>query len=144
MAALSMVSAISMLGNAFSTLKNPDMSGWEKFTSFAMSFSMALPLLITGIKNLGNIQLFAAGAAGTDAAATLADAAAKTILGKAIKAVNKSLTESVVGMLALAGWIALAAAAVFVIVKALDALIKTEKEAKKETQEATEKYKEEK
>jgi hypothetical protein len=45
MAALSMVAAVSMLGNAFSALKNPDLSAWEKFSSVSMSLVMAIPML---------------------------------------------------------------------------------------------------
>jgi hypothetical protein len=46
LAALSMVSAISMLGSAFDTLKDPDLSGWEKFSRVAMSLTMTVPMLM--------------------------------------------------------------------------------------------------
>ena len=40
--------ALSSLSGIINTLKNPDMSGWEKFTSVLMSASMTIPMLISG------------------------------------------------------------------------------------------------
>ena len=50
MAALSMVSAISMLGSAFNTWKDPDLSWGEKISSISMSLMFAMPMLCHGLK----------------------------------------------------------------------------------------------
>ena len=54
-AAFSMVSAISMLSSAYDTLHDPDLSGWEKFSSISMSLMMALPMLISSFKSLNDV-----------------------------------------------------------------------------------------
>ena len=46
---MSLSMAFSSLYNAWNVLNNPDMSGWEKFISIAMSLGMAIPSLISGI-----------------------------------------------------------------------------------------------
>lgn len=46
------VMAINSFKSAFDSLKDPDLSGWEKASSFIISLSFALPMLYNGIKTL--------------------------------------------------------------------------------------------
>ena len=43
------VMGISMLKNAIDTINNPDISGWEKFSSVLMSLGMGIPMVMNGI-----------------------------------------------------------------------------------------------
>jgi hypothetical protein len=48
-------SALSMLGGITDTLQDPDMSGWEKFTSILTTLTMLIPTLLslwTSLKTL--------------------------------------------------------------------------------------------
>lgn len=46
------VMAINSFKSAFDSLKDPDLSGWEKASSFIVSLSFALPMLYNAIKTL--------------------------------------------------------------------------------------------
>ena len=41
------VSALNMIGGMMDTLKDPDVSGWEKFTTVLMTLGMVIPTLVT-------------------------------------------------------------------------------------------------
>ena len=53
---MSMFSALSMLQGAIHTLKNPDMSAWEKFVSLGMTFSMMIPMVVQSFKTLNFLR----------------------------------------------------------------------------------------
>ena len=53
--ALSAASAINMLGGMFDTLSDPDVSGWEKFTTILMTLGTVVPMLISAWKGLKTI-----------------------------------------------------------------------------------------
>jgi hypothetical protein len=48
---------IAMLGNSINTifknLSNPDLSGWQKFSSILMAISFGAPMVSSLLKNLG-------------------------------------------------------------------------------------------
>ncbi|MEG7527160.1 MAG: hypothetical protein SPK46_01860 [Candidatus Onthovivens sp.] len=44
--------AINSFKSAFNSLKDPDLSGWEKASSFIVSLSFAIPMLYNAIKTL--------------------------------------------------------------------------------------------
>ena len=50
----SVVMGLSSLSAAWDTLTNPDISGWEKFSSVFMSVAMGLPAVINGITGFKN------------------------------------------------------------------------------------------
>ena len=50
MAALSMVSAISMLSSAFDSLKDPNLGPLEKLSRVSMSLMFTLPMLLHSLK----------------------------------------------------------------------------------------------
>jgi hypothetical protein len=54
-AAMSAASALSMLGDVTDTLSNPDLSGWEKFTTVMTTVSMLIPTLVTAWTSLKTI-----------------------------------------------------------------------------------------
>jgi hypothetical protein len=41
-----------MLGNVIDTIKDPDMTGWEKFVAILTSVSMAIPMIVMTITSL--------------------------------------------------------------------------------------------
>ncbi|MBO7536416.1 MAG: phage tail tape measure protein, partial [Bacilli bacterium] len=43
---------LNALGSIIDTLKNPDLSGWEKFTKVMMSLGMGVPMVVTGLGNM--------------------------------------------------------------------------------------------
>ena len=49
---MSLFSAINMLQGAINTLKNPDMSGWEKFLSIGMTIAMIIPMIVSAYQGL--------------------------------------------------------------------------------------------
>ena len=53
--------AINSVVSVFKNLANPDLSGWEKFSSVLMAFSFTVPTVITGLKNLGTITSWLGG-----------------------------------------------------------------------------------
>ena len=48
----SMTMGITSLVSGFQALSNPDLSGWEKFTSVMTSFGMAIPMMASGFATL--------------------------------------------------------------------------------------------
>jgi sorbitol-specific phosphotransferase system component IIC len=50
--ALSAASAVTMLGNIFTSLTDPDTSGWEKFTSVLTTLTALIPTLVILYKSL--------------------------------------------------------------------------------------------
>ena len=80
--AMNTAMAFSMLGSTIDTLKDPDASGWEKFTSVLMTFGMLVPTLIsswTALKTLISAETIVKVA---NALATLGQAAAERKLNK--------------------------------------------------------------
>ena len=51
-------SLIRSVSSAVQALENPDMSGWEKFTTVLMSVSMIIPAVSAGIRSLGTLYGF--------------------------------------------------------------------------------------
>lgn len=51
-----MTMGITSLKNAWDTIKDPDASGWEKFSSILMSASMGLPMVISGFSTLNKVR----------------------------------------------------------------------------------------
>ena len=56
-----MVTAISSLSQAVKTMKDPNIDGWDKFSSVAMSLSMALPMLGSSLSQFGKIAVLGNG-----------------------------------------------------------------------------------
>jgi hypothetical protein len=54
-AAFSASMMINNLRGALDTLKNPDISGWDKFTSTLMSLGMTIPALVSIWKTLKSV-----------------------------------------------------------------------------------------
>jgi hypothetical protein len=53
-----LASGLTSLSSAFETLNNPELGTFEKYTSILMSLGTALPMTISGFKNLGNVLKF--------------------------------------------------------------------------------------
>jgi hypothetical protein len=51
-AASSAISVFQMLGSVIDTIKNPDMTGWEKFVAIMASLSMAVPMVSMTLSSL--------------------------------------------------------------------------------------------
>ena len=49
--------ALSMLNGISATLKNPDLSGWDKFVSVGTSIAMALPLIMSSVSSLTSLGM---------------------------------------------------------------------------------------
>lgn len=53
------ISSLSMglvsLKSAWDTVQDPDLSGWEKFTSISMSLGMGIPMLMSGLSGLSKL-----------------------------------------------------------------------------------------
>jgi hypothetical protein len=71
-----------MLGNAFDTLKDPDVSGWEKFVTVLTTVGMVVPTLISLWKTFKTLLTQETVAKVINAAATLACAVAEKKLNK--------------------------------------------------------------
>lgn len=71
------------LKNAINTIKDPNASGWEKFSAVIMQLSMGLPMIINGIVGLG------AAFKGTTAATLMQEGA--------FKALNVAIMETPLG-----------------------------------------------
>lgn len=54
-AAMSVVSAWTMLKNAWETIEDPDTSGWEKLLTVMTTMSMAVPSLVSGLNSLKTV-----------------------------------------------------------------------------------------
>ena len=90
--ALSAASAINMLQGAFDTLADPDVSGWEKFTTILTTLGMLIPTLIslwTSFKTLLSQETIAKLA---NAGATIAQVAAERALNKE-KGIGSDITK---------------------------------------------------
>ena len=59
---MGVTTAISSLSSIVDTIQNPEMSGWEKFTSIAMSLAMIIPMLTMAINKEAIASLAAAAA----------------------------------------------------------------------------------
>ena len=81
--AMAASSAISMLGSIFDTLKDPDLSGWQKFVSILGSMALLIPTLITLWSNFKALQLGETLAKIKNVAATMAQVVAEKALKKA-------------------------------------------------------------
>lgn len=55
-AAMSAAMAINALSGMVDTLKNPDISGWQKFTTVLMSMGMLIPAVISGYSSLTGLS----------------------------------------------------------------------------------------
>ena len=49
---------INSIKSAFQALNNPDLKGWEKFSTVLMSVSMIIPMLLSGVKNYMKVQSY--------------------------------------------------------------------------------------
>ena len=88
--AMSFSMGLSALSSAWDTIQNPDLSGWEKFTSIAMSLSMGLPALLSGLKSITT----AAKALGTSMSAESVLSAMNTAATKANTAAKNENADS--------------------------------------------------
>ncbi|MBR6516155.1 MAG: hypothetical protein IKT40_04795 [Bacilli bacterium] len=83
-----------MLGSVIDTIKDPDMTGWEKFVAILTSVSMAVPMVamtITSLKTaFGGLTIEAIG----NTAAQLANAAATLLNTQAKKKLGEAAGES--------------------------------------------------
>lgn len=150
-AALTMATAISSLSNVVKTMQDPNIEGWDKFSSIAMSLSITLPMLGSSLSQFGKMAVLANGQTLAQVAST---AKFSGVLGKLLIPLSKASA----GMTAAAGgattflgsiaalfpYIAAAAAAIYLLVKGLDKLILTEKEARESINKANEAYEEQK
>lgn len=143
-AALTMVTAISSLSQAVKTMKDPDIEGWDKFSSVAMSLSMALPMLGSSLSQFGKIAVLANGQ-------TLAQVASTTKLFGPLSKASAGFAKAAGGATTFLGsigallpYVVVIAAAIGALVWGLDKLILTEKEAKENIEKANEAFSEQK
>ena len=90
-AASTLAMSIQIAQGVVSTLKNPDMSGWEKFVSITASVGMALPMIIssiTALKDLGAMM-------STLNAVTSAQIAVRQALGASYTAENIAIIQNI-------------------------------------------------
>lgn len=79
------VMGVSMLKNAIETMNNPDVSGWEKFSSVIISLGMGIPMVMNALNGF---------ASGLSALLGVQDAlTASTILLNTEQLANASITE---------------------------------------------------
>ena len=116
---------IVTIGNSvksiITSLGNPDLSGWEKFSAVLTGISMIVPALISGLRNATIANEFLSGSFKTSALAMVADAAGKTtstIATKALTVANTALNASFGPLLII---IAAIAAAILIAVAAFKA-----------------------
>lgn len=89
----SLIFAFNSLGSIINTVKDPDMSAWEKTTSIMMSLSMAIPSIVMGITALKEAHLKAT-------ATTIAHNVAESALGKTFALTLVKIGLTVTGHLA--------------------------------------------
>jgi hypothetical protein len=53
---MSFASALQMMGGMVDTLKDPDVSGWDKFISVFSTLAMTIPMVISVFKGLKSIM----------------------------------------------------------------------------------------
>ena len=80
--AFSVASAFQMLSSAWDTIKDPDVSGWDKFLSIMMTLGMVIPTFISIYKTLKNVISLETIAKIANAAATMAQTAAEQSYGQ--------------------------------------------------------------
>ena len=143
-AALTMVTAISSLSQAIKTMKDPNVEGWDKFSSVAMSLSMALPMLGSSLSQFGKIAVLANGQ-------TLAQVASTTKLFGPLSKASAGFAKAAGGATTFLGsigallpYVVVIAAAIGALAWGLDKLILTEKEAKENIEKANEAFSEQK
>lgn len=143
-AALTMVTAISSLSQAVKTIKDPDVEGWDKFSSIVMSLSMALPMLGSSLSQFGKIAVLANGQ-------TLAQVASTTKLFGPLSKASAGFAKAAGGATTFLGsigallpYVVAIAAAIGALAWGLDKLILTEKEAKENIEKANEAFSEQK
>lgn len=56
-AVMSFSSALSMMSGIWETLKDPDLSGWEKFGKVISSLAMMFPMLVMAFKSLSEVKV---------------------------------------------------------------------------------------
>ena len=140
--ALGVASAFSMLGSAWDSIGDPDLSGWEKFQTVSTSLIGTLPLMATQLSKLSKVAI-------TTKGATLGQVAATTKLGslgtKAFTALGGSATGAAAGVAALVPYLLAVAAAIGVIALGIhiwDEMTVSAKEAGEQIKEAAKSYKE--
>ena len=143
-AALTMVTAISSLSQAIKTMKDPNIEGWDKFSSVAMSLSMALPMLGSSLSQFGKIAVLANGQ-------TLAQVASTTKLFGPLSKASAGFAKAAGGATTFLGsigallpYVVVIATAIGALAWGLDKLILTEKEAKENIEKANEAFSEQK
>ena len=91
-AATSFASALSMIGGIWDTLSDPDLSGWEKFTTVLTTLSMLIPTLVTLWTSLKTVINKETGEKIKNTIATWGQVAAEAVLKKT-KGESKESTE---------------------------------------------------
>ena len=113
----SLVSILNAAKGAFDALTNPDLSGWEKFTTVLSSLAMVVMMTVSVMSSLSKaieglrkaqlkktlVTVTSAAAEWLDAAATKANEKAKLRKAKATDKATKETTEDTVANLAHAG-----------------------------------------
>ena len=92
--AMNAAMAINMLGSAFKTLKDPDVSGWEKFTTVLMTIGTLVPTLISLFNSFQSILAKETLAKIANAAATWEQARAERELAVKKGEVSKATVKS--------------------------------------------------
>ena len=97
--AMSFASALSMIGGMWDTLQNPDLSGWQKFTTILTTLGMLIPTLITTWSALQTLIKSETFEKIKNVAATIAQTIAEKKLNneknKGTTATKKSLKETI-------------------------------------------------
>ena len=121
---MSMVSAMQMLGSLFDTLSDPDMSGWEKFTTALTTIFSVVMMLIPAIAALNKIQMSNGASLIQNAGAAMLNAFASKKLAKAKEGETaKVLASNLAWHANPVIWIAAVILAVIAVVVALTAAI---------------------
>ena len=98
-AAMSFASALSMIGGIWDTLQNPDLSGWQKFTTVLTTLGMLIPTLITTWESLQKLIKSETFEKIKNVAATIAQTIAERKLnkekGEGTEKTKKSIKETV-------------------------------------------------
>lgn len=98
-AAMSFASALSMVGGMWDTLRNPDLSGWQKFTTVLTTLGMLIPTLITAWNSFQTLLKSETVAKLKNVAATIAQTIAEKKLndekGTSSSRTKKSIKETI-------------------------------------------------
>ena len=92
--AFSAASAFQMLSSAWDTIKDPDVSGWDKFLSIMMTLGMVIPTFVSIYKTLKSVISLETIAKIANAAATMAQTAAETAYGHKKDENNSKIRQS--------------------------------------------------